>query len=621
MDRSAGSAFVALVFLCAPCPGQRIAVYQSEHNAHEYRGVHQGPLTSWLEEREAGFEVIGDAAASDAGGLAKYDAIITTSTYLVPSQACAGLAGYVEAGGRLMWIDGPARVDHAGLRSVLGLAVGGTYVQWEDASLAISDPMHPVCAGLGDTKLSRAIGNPATAAAGSAHVPVHLKSATDEAACPAVIITRAGRGRTVVYNWIPWLSSEPEARRLIAQGLYFLLDEKQLAVQGAVARPFTSVTRCRQPEPIRVTVRALAASGRAGSDIQARVFAGRWTSRTLSIPLARHDPSGLAVGSAAVEMPTRDLPDGIVEVRVESELDARPLATTSTRVNLTGQLMARLQREQKQRHQRLAQALRGTLGDYDAEPRLGNGRVDIPRLTEQIKTANMNMYDWLIWHGEHDWEDLHRFLPLAEEAGIKVWVTLCPPSEQGGQFPWSEPYRLDFVKWAEEIGKLARRHRNLVALVIDDFWGGNRTLFTPEYVGTFVSKLREYSPDVAFFPTIYWSSIGDDEFLAGLGVSIDGIVFPYTEYVTGESLAGQLEACRRWLGPDKLLMVNVYAAGSGGGPAPDRTAAYMRRTLTVSREKADGIRVYCLPKENMLDDPRYAVTAELYGKWRQRQGE
>ena len=61
--------------------------------------------------------------------------------------------------------------------------------------------------------------------------------------------------------------------------------------------------------------------------------------------------------------------------------------------------------------------------------------------------------------------------------------------------------------------------------------------------------------------------------------------------------------------------MNVYAAGSGGGEAPPRTAAYVRKTLTVSREHSDGIRIYCLPKADLLDDERYAVTAELYGEW------
>ena len=67
------------------------------------------------------------------------------------------------------------------------------------------------------------------------------------------------------------------------------------------------------------------------------------------------------------------------------------------------------------------------------------------------------------------------------------------------------------------------------------------------------------------------------------------------------------------------VIVVGSGAGGGRGEKPPRTAAYMRKTLTVSREESDGIRIYCLPKKDLLADPRYAVTAELYESW-QRDG-
>jgi len=71
------------------------------------------------------------------------------------------------------------------------------------------------------------------------------------------------------------------------------------------------------------------------------------------------------------------------------------------------------------------------------------------------------------------------------------------------------------------------------------------------------------------------------------------------------------------LGPDKFLLVNVYASDSGGqANTPDRTEAYIRKTLTASREHSDGIRIYCLPKGELLEDHRYRVTAELQERWR-----
>ena len=258
----------------------------------------------------------------------------------------------------------------------------------------------------------------------------------------------------------------------------------------------------------------------------------------------------------------------------------------------------------------------GTLGDYDAEPRTPDGRVDIPRLMKQIATAHMNMYDWLIWHAPTDWEDLHRFLPLAKEHHVKVWVTLCPPSEQG-KGTWSEPYRLDFLRWADEIGKLSERYDNLTALVIDDFWSGsNRTLFTPDYIARLVHALRSHNPKLAFLPTIYWPTVGDQAFIEDYGPFLDGVVFPYAELKTGDALTTQLAACRKWLGPEKFLILNVYASGSSGTRGnPPRTPEYMRKVLTLSRKLCDGIRIYCLPKDKLLEDYRYAITAELYGKW------
>jgi hypothetical protein len=40
----------------------------------------------------------------------------------------------------------------------------------------------------------------------------------------------------------------------------------------------------------------------------------------------------------------------------------------------------------------------------------------------------------------------------------------------------------------------------------------------------------------------------------------------------------------------------------------------MRSILTISHEMCDGIREYCLPKGDYAD-PRFAITAELYGEW------
>jgi hypothetical protein len=69
-------------------------------------------------------------------------------------------------------------------------------------------------------------------------------------------------------------------------------------------------------------------------------------------------------------------------------------------------------------------ALRGSFGTYAGEPRTKDGHVDIERLVSELAELKANTYHWLIWHRETDWEDLQRFLPLARQENILVWVCL-----------------------------------------------------------------------------------------------------------------------------------------------------------------------------------------------------
>ena len=143
------------------------------------------------------------------------------------------------------------------------------------------------------------------------------------------------------------------------------------------------------------------------------------------------------------------------------------------------------------------------IGDYDAELRDGE-HVDCELMVQRLQELGANTYMWLIWHSPNDWEDLHEFLPLAAEADITVWVYLVPPSETAAthpQFPYSEPFRLDYVRWAEEIAKLSLEHENLVGYVIDDFWGNvSPNWFTPESIRAMVDAGRAINPEIKFCP-------------------------------------------------------------------------------------------------------------------------
>src|SRR5438445_8224414 len=121
-----------------------------------------------------------------------------------------------------------------------------------------------------------------------------------------------------------------------------------------------------------------------------------------------------------------------------------------------------------------AQNLGVHLADYDSEPRRADGRVDT-QLAARLKELRVTTYYWLLWHGTNDWEDLKLFLPMAASNGLEVWVYLVPPSESPPQYGdhYSEPFRLDYSRWAEEIARLSLEQTNLTGWVIDDFYANH----------------------------------------------------------------------------------------------------------------------------------------------------
>jgi hypothetical protein len=127
-----------------------IAVYVSEANAAVYHGQYQDRLSDWLGSLGLKFTKIGDKQASDGSALQGFAVILATNTYIVPDNACAGLAQYVTAGGRLIWIDGPVRTKNAQLRATLGLGDESTYAVIKDAHFKMLLPDNPACAGIRD---------------------------------------------------------------------------------------------------------------------------------------------------------------------------------------------------------------------------------------------------------------------------------------------------------------------------------------------------------------------------------------------------------------------------------------------------------------------------------------
>lgn len=172
------------------------------------------------------------------------------------------------------------------------------------------------------------------------------------------------------------------------------------------------------------------------------------------------------------------------------------------------------------------------LGDYNRHLRGPDRRADNQKMIQRLTDLGANTFMWLIWHRATDWDDLHDFLPLAREAGISVWVYLVPHSESGRQgdrvFPYSEPFRLDYVRWAEEIARLSLQHDNLIGWVIDDFWYNfdKPDRFTEEYTARMVQAGKANNPRLKFYPLMYYRQL-DLEFAQKLAPLVDGVVAAY----------------------------------------------------------------------------------------------
>ena len=262
--------------------------------------------------------------------------------------------------------------------------------------------------------------------------------------------------------------------------------------------------------------------------------------------------------------------------------------------------------------------LRGSFGTYDAEPRKKDGRVDIERLASDLASINANTYNWLVWHAKTDWDDLKLFLPLARQKRIKVWVTLVPPTESPPQYGelYSEPFRLDYERWAIEIAKLSVREPNLVAWSLDDF-SENSNFFTPGRLRKILGEAREINPQLAFVPCCYFQQVSP-EFAENYRPLLDGILFPY-RHESGQmnlkdtdTVKGEVAKMKSAFGASMPVFVDVYATHHSS--FPDTTPQYVEQVMTAARHSSDGVLIYCHQHEATSPE-KYHVIKQLFQSW------
>lgn len=241
--------------------------------------------------------------------------------------------------------------------------------------------------------------------------------------------------------------------------------------------------------------------------------------------------------------------------------------------------------------------LRGTMGTYNAPPRLKGGRVDIPTLLAELKEIKANSYNWLIWHAATDWDDLQLFLPQARKQNIKVWVTVVPPTESAPKYKDALPFRQDYGKWAEEIAQLSRKEKNLVAWSIDDFHYNIKETFAPDAFKVITERARAVNPKLAFIPCLYFRNI-TPAFWTKYKDYFDGVLFPYRAETGPRNLTdatfveSEVEKIRAVVGPEVPVIVDIYASPHSRHPNESQPP-YVREAIERSRGVADGVMIYC----------------------------
>ena len=124
--------------------------------------------------------------------------------------------------------------------------------------------------------------------------------------------------------------------------------------------------------------------------------------------------------------------------------------------------------------------------------------VFIPPINAQTKLITIS--------GSNDWTDLIAFLPNAKMTGISVGVSLLPPSQTPPICPtcnYSEPYRLDFMRWAKEIANLSLRYSNLTGYAIGDLQSNlNLGYIKQTTIDSMITASKSINPRLQFITTL-----------------------------------------------------------------------------------------------------------------------
>ena len=267
------------------------------------------------------------------------------------------------------------------------------------------------------------------------------------------------------------------------------------------------------------------------------------------------------------------------------------------------------------------------LGDYvNVGVRTPQKRTDIDRLLAALKETGARDYMHLVWQEKSypsAWKDFQIMAPKFQKANIGLWLYLMPPSEGV-----PDPFRGDYVRWAVECAKVAKRYPIVKGICIDDF-NGNVRKFTASYCRQMMAEAHKTAPHLSLLVVCYfgYQKTITQHVEAG---AIDGVIFPYfyphKNLSDTSKLLPQIKTYRRWLDErtskgglvHKMpLVVMVYAvkhSQSRDKPTPVYVKQCLEIGLATTRDGlTDGVVTYCLPKDN----PAFVKSvAAVYKVWK-----
>lgn len=228
------------------------------------------------------------------------------------------------------------------------------------------------------------------------------------------------------------------------------------------------------------------------------------------------------------------------------------------------------------------------------------GGIDATATLERLHDMHANTYAFrVVTAGE--WTDLvDVFAAAAQADGMKVWVSLYPPSECGGGTCTAPFYNgTDYTGWASEINNLALEYPVIEGWSIDDF-ATNLTTFTPAYV----AQLTAATPLVRFYPVVYFNRLTPG-LLDDYDAVVNGMIMPfndapYHDTQMVDTLAAQIATAAPQLAAHSLTMIlMVYAYHlSDNDVVPD--VDYVRQATEYGVDRIDdgtigGVMQYQLP--------------------------